>query len=121
MALTQWLPVSRRGAGEYTTPSFTIPDGVDSVHVHLDVLDNDFNTSAVSVTATIEVSQDGGQTWQFQMSVSWVGATPPPINRGGITGWYAAVSDLHHFVGMLVRVHFSTVGTFRWGLEGELI
>lgn len=120
MTFSQWLPVSRRGGGEYNTQNFTIPVGVDNVRVRLDVVPDDFTTSDLSVTATVQISIDGAQTWQDEMVVGWLGSiqTPPP---GKEIGWFAAFSDVSRYAGMLVRVHFSTSGTFRWGLEGELI
>lgn len=120
MALTQWLPASRRGGGEYNTNNFTIPAGADSVRVRLDVNPADFTTPDLSVTASVEVSTDGAQTWLFQMAVGWLGADPPPNHRG-LVGWYAQVNGISQYAGALVRVHFSTSGTFRWGLEGELL
>lgn len=121
MAYEQWMPVSRRGGGEFFTNSFTVPTGIDTVNVHLDVADADFSTPDLTVTAIIEVSIDNGQSWIFQMSSNWVGQTPPPETVGGRTGWYASVNNLSVFSGQLVRVHFITTGTFRWGLEGESI
>lgn len=120
MALTQWLPKARRGGGEWNTNNFSIPAGFDSVYVQLDVTPAEFATSDLSVTASIEVSRDGAQTWEFQCSTGWVGQSPPPTNRGGVQGWFMAVNGLSIFSGMLVRVHFSTSGDFRWGLLGEL-
>ncbi len=119
MALTQWLPRSRRGGGEYYTQNFTVPLGIDNVRVRLDVAPTDFTTLDLSVTATIETSQDGGQTWGNEMSVVWMGdiQTPPP---GKEVGWFATCNGISRLADKLIRVHFITVGTFRWGLEGEL-
>lgn len=113
------MPVSRRGGGEYDTQNFAVPSGVDTIHVMLDVNPNDFDVSNRSIDISIEVSVDGGQTWKFQMSCKWIGGSPPN-NRGQI-GWFAAVSGISLYSGNLCRVHFSTVGTFRWGLMGEII
>ena len=120
MALEQWLPRSRRGGGEYNTQNHTIPVGVDVVHVRLDVDPADFTTSDLSVTATVEVSTDGAQTWIHQMSIGWVGLIPEEI-PGKTWTWSAQVNGISFFAGALARVHFSTSGTFRWGLLGELI
>jgi hypothetical protein len=121
MAFSQWLAKSRRGGGEFTTPGLSVPAGVDTARIQLDVTPADFDTPDLAVTATIEASFDGGQTWEFQMSTGWVGQSPPPITRGGVEGWFTAVNGLSELSGALVRVHFSTAGTFRWGLLGELI
>lgn len=117
MAFEQWLPRSRRGGGEYNTQNFTVPSGVDMVNVRLDVDPLEFATPDLSVTATVEISTDGAVTWLHQMTVGWLGG--PVIKPGG--GWYASINGISGFAGALVRVHFSTSGTFRWGLEGELI
>lgn len=118
MALNQWLPVSRRGGGEYNTSNFTIPAGITKARVKLDVDPADFSTPGLSVTATIETSRDGAATWQFQMSAGWVGGPlPDPIIR---EPWVILMTDLYLFTGALVRVHFSTSGSFRWGILGEL-
>lgn len=119
MALTQWLPRSRRGGGEYNTQNITIPAGVDNVRVRLDVDPADFTTPDLSVTAAVQSSSNGGQTWQTEMTVGWVGCiqTLPP---GMTPGWFAACNGIGIYAGLLIRVHFSTAGTFRWGLEGEL-
>ncbi len=119
MALTQWMPVSRRGGGDWDTPSFTIPSGIDTVRVMLDVTPSNFSTPDLSVTMAIEVSMDGGSTWKLQMSTTWTGGTPP--NNRGLLGWFAAVSGVGQYAGYLAHVHFSTVGDFRWGLQGEMI
>jgi hypothetical protein len=118
MALSQWLPQSRRGGGEYNTGNITIPTGFDTVHIQLDVNPVDFTTPDLSVTASVEISTDGAQTWVHQMSVGWVGVSPPPGKSGT---WYAYVNGISIYAGALARVHFSTSGTFRWGLLGELI
>lgn len=120
MALTQWLPKSRRGGGEWNTNNFIIPADNDSVYIQLDVTPADFTTPDLSVTASIEVSDDNAQTWKFQSSTGWIGQSPPPTNRGGVQGWFAAVNGLSIYAGKLIRVHFSTSGDFRWGLLGEL-
>lgn len=117
MALTQWMPRSRRGGGEYNTGNFTIPSGVDVCNVQLDVTLAAFGTPDLSVTASVEISTDGAQTWHHQMTIGWVGGQPSP--KSGT--WYASVNGISALAGALARVHFSTSGTFRWGLLGELI
>lgn len=117
MALTQWLPKSRRGGGEYNTGNITIPSGIDVCNVQLDVTPADFAVSTRSVTATLEISVDGAQTWQHHLTVGWVGS--PPVGKGG--PWNASVNGLSGLAGYLARVHFSTSGSFRWGLLGELL
>lgn len=118
MALSQWLPRSRRGGGEYNTPNYTIPSGMDRVRIVLDIDPAEFATPDLSVTASVEVSKDGAQTWQHQMTVGWVGESPPPSKSGT---WYAEVNGINALAGYLARVHFSTSGTFRWGLLGEIM
>lgn len=119
MALTQWLQQSRRGGGEFNTPNMTVPAGIDEVRVQLDVLPADFAAPDLSVTATVEVSTDNAQTWIHQGSYGWVGG-PQPLGPGGVRPWAGGLSGISAYAGFLVRVHFSTSGTFRWGLLGEL-
>ena len=117
MALSQWLPRSRRGGGEYNIGNFTVPAGIDVCNIVLDVSPADFDNPSLSVTASVEISTDDAQTWVHQITVGWVGQSPPPGRSGT---WYASVNGLAGMAGFLARVHFSTSGTFRWGLLGEL-
>ena len=120
MAFNKWLSKSRRGGGEYNTQNFIVPPSVDNVRLRLDVTPSDFGTGDLSVTASVEFSNDGAQSYRPMMSVGWVGCTPPPTRPGVTPGWYATVSGITQYAGHLMRVHFSTSGDFRWGLEGEI-
>lgn len=120
MAYSQWLPRSRRGGGEYNTQNFTVPTGIETVRLRLDVALADFTTPDLSVTITIQISTDNAQTWRDEMSVGWIGSVPTP--RPGVPFfWAAAITGISQYAGQLVRVHFSTSGSFRWGLQGEII
>jgi hypothetical protein len=122
MALEQWLPRSRRNAGNYVINSITVPVGIDAVRIQLDVDPVEFDTQDKTVTTFIEASPDNGNTWIIQQYGTFVGSTPPPSNRGGVVGWFAYVNGLSTYVGRLIRVRFETTGAaFRWGLLGEVL
>lgn len=122
MALTQWLPVSRRGAGSYTINNIVVPVGVDTVRLQLDVNPADFDTPDKIVNTIIEASIDGGVNWIFQQSTNFIGSPTPPVTHGGLVGWFSAVNGISYYVGQNIRVRFETSGAaFRWGLLGEVL
>jgi len=121
MAFAQWLPKSRRGAGSYTVNNVTIPAGVDTVRLKLDVTPADFTTPVLVVRATIETSLDGA-AWHHHATVERVGCTPEPRGPGGPMGWVGGVGGLSRWAGGVARVSFETLGgAFRWGLLGEIV
>ncbi len=116
MAFTEWMPVSKRGSGDWYTADIAVPIGIDWVNARLDVVDANFSTPDLSVTAIIEYSIDG-INWRPDLRVTWTGGPPPPKGGERIMG----CNGISNFIGQRVRVHFITVGDFRWGLSGELI
>jgi len=120
MAYAVWLPKQNRQGGEWNTPNVTVPMGIDEIRIHLLVTNSQFTTSARSITAVVQISEDGGSNWTDEMSVGWVGNSPPPSAPGKIPGWYAAISGCAAYAGNLARVHISQSGTFSWGIEGEI-
>jgi hypothetical protein len=117
MAFTNWMNRSIRNGGEWNSGNFTIPAGIESVNIELNLLQNsDFATPDKSITLSVEVSNDGATTWVEQMTVGWVGGTPP--GRSG--KWYASINGIGEFAGFLARVHISQSGSFRYGIRGEI-
>lgn len=121
MAYDQWLPVSRRGGGEFYTQDRVVPAGVSRVNVKLDVDPAEFPTPDLSLTLILEASTDGGSTWHTEMAVTWRGGVEPHRPDNVPVGWLAGVNGLDSMAGQQVRVHFVTIGTFRWGLLGEMV
>jgi len=120
MAFAQWLPRSNRSQGNYTTQNFTIPSGIDTVRLQLDIAPNVFSSPTLFVLLTIEISSDNGQTWKPQFTVNWKGGTEPQ-GPGGPIGWRASVGGIGQYAGMLARVRFDSTGGFRWGILGEIV
>jgi hypothetical protein len=117
MAFSQWMPISHRGGGEFYTSDFAVPANITWVNIRLDVDPVDFATSDLSVTAILEYSNDNGQNWKADLRAVFVGGPPP-----GKTGeWLCGCNGIDFYYGFRVRVHFVTVGSFRWGLSGETI
>lgn len=118
MAFQSWISRANRSGGEYNSPNFTIPSGVDQVAIHLNLLANsDFSTPDKSLTITVEVSRDNAVTWEHQFTIGWIGGNPSP--RSG--GWDARITGIAPLAGFLARAHVSQSGSFRWGLQGEII
>jgi hypothetical protein len=120
MAYSVWFPKQNRAGGEWNSPNVTVPTGIDEIRVHLLVTNSQFAVATRSITATVQVSHDGAQTWENVMSAGWVGCSPPPSAPGKTPGWFAAFDGCADYIGLLVRVHVSQSGTFSWGVEGEI-
>jgi hypothetical protein len=119
MPYTNWLSKTSRVGAIYTTPNVTIPAGVDTIRVQLNVTPTDFDTPARSVLVSIEIYTDG--VWREEASVQWIGgplSTPPP---GKTAGWFGAVSGIGQHAGKLAHAIITQNGTFSWGLKGDIV
>jgi hypothetical protein len=116
MAFTNWLSRSIRNAGTFTSTSVTIPSG-NKVTVKLNLLANsDFLTSEKTLIIRVQTSTDK-ITWVEQTSVQWIGGAPSV--KSGI--WSASFSGVSNYAGQFVRAVVTQTGSFRWGLQGEII
>jgi len=120
VAYSNWLARQNRTGGEYNTPNVTVPANINEIRLKLNVLESAFATPDRSITADIEVSMDGAQTWQNVMTVGWVGGTYMP-KPGGSVEWVMIASNVTQYTGGLARAHVSVSGNFSWGIQGEIL
>jgi hypothetical protein len=117
MAFTNWLPRATRAGGEWNSPNISIPTGINQITIRLNLQSNaDFATPDKSITIWVEVSSDGGTSWQEVFRAGWLGGSPPP--KSGI--WSASATGLGEYAGMLARAHISQSGSIKYGIQGEI-
>lgn len=119
MAFANWISRAVRNGGEYNSPNVTIPTGIDEIRVKLNLLANSNFAEGSSITIRAEISNDGAVTWNEYFTIGWLGGAVPE-GPGGPIGWVGGVSGISAHVGELVRVHISSSGDFRWGIQGEI-
>jgi hypothetical protein len=120
MALTSWISKASRAGGEYNSPNYAIPQGVNNLRLQLNVDADVFEDDRRSVTLEVQVSDNGAASWSALMLTGWTGGPLPTPRPGQTAGWFAGASGLAQHAGMLVRVHASSSGSFTWGMKGEL-
>lgn len=119
MAFANWISRAVRQGGEYNSANYTIPTGIDEIRVKLNLLGNDDFAEGSSITIRVERSADGAQTWEEYFTIGWLGGAVP-TGPGGPIGWVGGVSGIGEHAGELARVHVSSSGNFRWGIQVEI-
>lgn len=79
-------PAVRGGPGQsnVTSPGVTIPSGMTSIGITYSIPQADRNSTSASIWQRIEVSLDGGTTWELEMDGGvWHGGTGS-VNRQGV-------------------------------------
>jgi PKD repeat protein len=100
--------------GTVTSPQITVPSGVDNVTLHFNQFLNTENIatstgSIISDRATVEVSNDNGQSWNvlgtFRSTNDWVGV-------------YSSIPSYYLGPAIQIRFKFDTVNSFNNTYEG---
>lgn len=79
-------PAVRGGSGQsdVTSPSVTIPSGMTSIGITYSIPQADRNNASASIWQRIEISTDGGTTWQLSMDGGvWTGGSGT-VSRSGV-------------------------------------
>lgn len=117
MALSRWLSRANRQGGVVISRVEVIPNGITGVYAELDLQNNnDFSNPNQLITAKIDVSRDGGNTWDTFAVVAWQGGPPP----GRFGKWAVAWGVSPDLWGQTVRLYLEQAGTIRYGILGEL-
>lgn len=66
---------ANRQAGTHVTGSATIPEGVDAIGLRDNMTDALAGSASNAFTLTLQVSRDGGATWQSVHQEEWQGGT----------------------------------------------
>ena len=68
-------------SGTFTSPAVTVPAGVTEIDLTGTLAAGDLANAANTVAITIQISHDGGVTWQTRASSAWEGNT---VGRAGL-------------------------------------
>jgi len=121
MAFTNWLSRTNRSDRSWTSGVFTIPSGINKVSVRLNLGTNDlFDVPTKTLYITVETADISAGPWVLQYAWSWVGGpTPTTVKAGGDRR--TTLDGIAYLAGKLVRARIDQTGTFRYGIQGEII
>lgn len=78
MTVETILPRAQRGPGICHTPALAIQAGATRVRVESDLAPDDLADPSVVVLGALFASTDGGRSWQFVGSLTFVGSAARP-------------------------------------------
>ena len=116
MPIQSWLARANR-TGTFTTSARTVPSNLTGIYwVRTNVLASQLTDTTRNFSVTIEITEDGGQTWRVYMVLEWVGC--PIWKGGGNPGWVLDASEL---AGKTIRVTITVSRQTNIGMDIETV
>lgn len=121
---------ARRIAGEFISPAVTVPAiGPETkVIVTTAIAVEDLLNPLLSIEAALELSTDGGATWEHELSFTWRGGPRSPLIPATLAPWASlkratadGVAAPLRVRGALVRMRLQVPSAMRIGVSLEAI
>lgn len=105
-------------SGTFTTPSYTVPTNLTGKWLlRTNMLESDIAQAGLSGSIMIEVSDDGGQTWQPHGGITWISGhvefPGPVVHNPGFGGL------IDSLLGRMIRAQVTLAATTRIGFVIE--
>lgn len=116
MATVTFFNNSNRQGGVYISPVVTVPADVNRIEAHLVSTAWPNAPQSTVITIKVQISRDGGSTWDTEIEVGWVGGS---LGKGG-TLPSIQINGIGEYVGLMARAYLELAGTLRFSIQGNI-